>query len=50
MVARGKVGVRQNNNLILENSFIKQHVTVLFSERIDLNVQTKKIPLTRVLS
>ena len=50
MVARGKVGVKQKNNFIIENCFIKQHVTVLFSKRIDLNVQTKKIPLTRVLS
>ena len=50
MVETGKVGVKQKNNFIVENCFIKQHVTVLFSKRIDLNVQTKKIPLTRVLS
>ena len=28
MVARGEVGVEQKNNFIIENCFIKQHVTV----------------------
>ena len=28
MVERGKVGVKQKNNFIVENCFIKQHVTV----------------------